>query len=80
MSFDACEYCGGSVRPRRATVDLRQAERLCIFRNVPIGVCSKCGERYYPGRVLEELNEIAQHGLDGAQTVRVPTLDYAKID
>jgi YgiT-type zinc finger domain-containing protein len=78
MKFDACEYCGGTVRGRRVTVDLRRGEQLCVFRNVPVGVCSRCGERYYPGRVLEQLDELAQHGLAGVKTIRVPTFDYAR--
>ncbi|MCK4341542.1 MAG: YgiT-type zinc finger protein [Phycisphaerae bacterium] len=76
MKYDTCEYCDGTVRSRRVTVDLRRGERLYVFHNVPLGVCSKCGERYYPGRVLEQLDEIAEHGLVGAKTVRVPTFDY----
>lgn len=79
MRFDPCECCGGPVRARRVTVDLRRGERLFVFRNVPIGVCSKCGERYYPGPVLEQLDEIAQHGLAGARAIRVPMVDYAKV-
>jgi len=79
MKFDACEYCNGAVRTRRVTVDLRRGSRFYIFDNVPVGVCSKCGERYYPGRVLEHLDEIAEHGLEGAATVRVPRFDYAQV-
>lgn len=78
MKYDKCEYCGGTVRERKVTVDLRRGDQLIVFENVPIGVCSKCGERYYPGRVLEALDEIAQHGLIGAKMQRVPTFDYAK--
>jgi len=79
MKFDACEHCQGSVRTRRVTVDLRRGSRLIVFDNVPIGVCTKCGERYYPGTVLERLDEIAEHGLTGAKTVRVPTFDYREV-
>jgi YgiT-type zinc finger domain-containing protein len=78
MKYDKCEYCGGTVRERNVTVDLRRGDRLFVFENVPVGVCTKCGERYYPGRVLEALDEIAQHGLKGAKTQQVPTFDYAK--
>ena len=79
MKFDSCEYCGAPVRSRRVTVDLRRGTRLYVFHNVPVGVCSKCGERYYPGRVLEQLDEVAQHGLEGAKTISVPTFDYAEV-
>ena len=78
MRFDRCEYCGGTVRERTITVDLRRGDQLTIFQNVPVGVCSKCGERYYPGRTLEALDDLAQHGLAGAKAQRVPTFDYAK--
>ncbi len=79
MKFDPCEYCGSPVRTRRVIVDLRQGENLCVFRNVPVGVCSKCGERYYPGPVLEQLDEITRHGTAGAKTVRVPVVDYGEV-
>ncbi len=79
MKFDPCEYCKGAVRTRRVTLDLRRGSRLYIFHNVPVGVCSKCGERYYAGRLLEHLDEIAQHGLENAITVRVPTFDYGQV-
>ena len=79
MKFDACEYCNGTVRTRRITVDLRRGSSLFVFNNFPVGVCSKCGERYYPGTVLERLDEIAEHGLEGAKTLRVPTLDFLQV-
>ncbi len=67
------------MKGRRVTVDLRRRLLLCTFENVPVGVCTKCGERYYPGPVLEQLDELAAHGLEGARTIRVPTLDYARL-
>ena len=57
MKLDDCE-CGGKVRTRRVTVDLRRGAKLYVFHNVPIGVCSTCGERYYPGPLLEKLDEV----------------------
>lgn len=79
MTYDSCEECGGQVRSRRVTVDLRRGDKLYVFRRVPVGVCSRCGQRYYAGRILEQLDEIAQHVVNGAKTVRVPTFDYADV-
>ena len=79
MTYDACEDCGGRVRGRRVIVDLRRLKKLYVFSRVPVGVCSRCGQRYYPGRLLEQLDEIAQHAVNGAKTVRVPTFDYAEV-
>ncbi len=77
MKFDRCEYCKGAVKARKVTVDLRRGKKLCVFRNVTVGVCGQCGERYYPGPVLERLEELALHGMNGAKTIKVPTFDYA---
>jgi YgiT-type zinc finger domain-containing protein len=77
--FDKCECCGGDVRSRRVTVDLRRGDRLFVFYHVPVGVCSKCGERYYPGPVLERLDELASHGMNGAKRLSVPTFDLAAV-
>ncbi|MFH0983376.1 MAG: YgiT-type zinc finger protein [Planctomycetota bacterium] len=79
MKFDACENCGGPVRERRVTVDLRRGERLYVFYGVPVGVCTKCGERYYPGVVLERLDELAEHGMNGKK-LTVPTFDFAGVE
>ena len=79
MKFDPCENCRGTVRRRQVTVDLRQGKRLCIFENVPVGVCSKCGERYYPGPTLERLDELARHGLRGAKKTPVPAFDLREV-
>ena len=77
MKYDNCEFCGGLVRERRVTVDLRRKDRLYVFYRVPVGVCTKCGERYYPGPLLERLDELAQHGMDEATALSVPTLNYS---
>jgi len=79
MKYDACEYCGGNVEERSVTVDYRRGDLLVVFHNVPVGVCTQCGERYYPGRTLETLDELAQHALDGAETQQVRTFDYARV-
>ena len=77
MKFDRCEYCQGTVRPRKVTVDLRRGKKLFVFKNVTVGVCGQCGERYYPGPVLERLDELARYGMSGTKTIKVQTFDYA---
>ena len=77
MRFDTCEICGGKVRERKVTVDLRRKDRLYVFYNVPVGVCTKCGERCYTGQVIEHLDQLAQHGMPGAKKLSVPTLNYS---
>ena len=77
--YNSCEYCGGRIVERKVTVDVRRKDELFVFDNVPIGVCSRCGERYYPGPVLERLNEIAEHREVVTATIEVPRLDFAEV-
>jgi YgiT-type zinc finger domain-containing protein len=76
--FDPCEQCGGKVRLKRVTVDFRRKGKLFIFENTPIGVCQKCGERYYPGPVLERMEELASHEELITESVRVPKVDFSE--
>lgn len=76
--YDKCEYCGGSVREKRVTIDLRVKGKLHIFENVPVGVCRKCGERYYRGRVLERLGELASHQNLFKENIQVPLFNFAE--
>ena len=78
VGFDLCEQCGSKVRAKRVTVDFRRKGKLYIFENAPIGVCQKCGERYYPGPVLERMEQLASHEELFAKTVRVPKFDFSE--
>ncbi|MDZ7359835.1 MAG: type II toxin-antitoxin system MqsA family antitoxin [candidate division KSB1 bacterium] len=76
--YDKCDYCGGSVREKRVTVDLRVKGKLYVFDNVPVGICQKCGERYYRGPVLERLEELAGHKELFKEKIQVPRFDLAE--
>lgn len=76
--YDKCDYCGGNVREKRVTVDMRFKGKLFVFDNVPVGVCQKCGERYYRGPVLERLEELAGHKELFKKKIQVPRFDFAE--
>jgi YgiT-type zinc finger domain-containing protein len=75
---DNCDFCEGRVIERQVTVDLRYKGRLFVFENVPVGVCRKCGERYYRGTVLERLEELASHQRLFKKKIQVPLVDFAE--
>lgn len=77
--YDKCEYCGGPVREKLVTVDYWHKKKLYLFENVPVGVCKKCGERYYPGPVLERFEEIVSHRDMFERWVKVPTFNFSKV-
>lgn len=76
--YDKCDFCGGQVTEKRVTVDLRYKGRLYVFENVPVGLCRKCGERYYRGPVLERLEEVASHQNLFKEKIQVPRFDFAE--
>ena len=50
----ACEYCEGVVRER--IVEREPISHHCgivVLENVPVGLCDRCGARYYAAPVLK---------------------------
>lgn len=71
-----CEYCDGRVEERRVRDDHWAGDDLVIIEDVPVGVCNRCGERYYPARVLEKMDRIVARRSRIKRTVRVPVARF----
>ena len=78
MTYDNCEYCDGKVRDRKVRVDHRWKGLLIVVEKVPVGVCTRCGERYYPAPVLRQLDLIAQGKVGSVREIRVPVADFTR--
>ncbi|MBI3553157.1 MAG: YgiT-type zinc finger protein [Elusimicrobia bacterium] len=78
MKNDPCEYCGGSVKQRKARVDHRWKGALVVVEKVPVGVCRRCGERYYDASVLRRLDLMAQGKVGSVGRISVPVGDYSR--
>ena len=73
----SCEHCGGLVRERRVAQEaLRHKGRFVILEGVPIGVCEKCGARYYDASVLRRVAEVGCGSIPAKQAVEVPVAKY----
>ena len=73
---DACEYCKGPIKIRKIRVDHWWKGKLIVIKNVPVGVCARCGERYYEAKVLRQLDRIAQGKVGSLRHIKVPVSDY----
>ena len=71
-----CEYCSGTVRERRVRDDYWRGDLLLIIENVPVGICDRCGERYYSATVLEKLDRLATRRSKIKRTLRVPVASF----
>jgi YgiT-type zinc finger domain-containing protein len=55
-----CEYCEGTVRPKKVEREaFKHKKGFIILEDVVIGVCDACGSRYYSADILQAVNDIA---------------------
>lgn len=69
----ACHYCDGTVRPK--TVDrevFKHKLGFIMLEDVVVGVCDRCGNRYYSADVLHAVQELATGVKPPERTVEVP--------
>ena len=72
-----CEHCDGTVRERRVDREaLRHKENFVILEDVPVGVCDKCGARYFAASILRRVAEIARGRISTQRTLQVPVDRY----
>lgn len=74
-----CEHCDGTVRSRRVLREaLRHKGGFVILEDVPIGVCDRCGARYFDASVLRRVAEIGRGAAPPVRTLAVPVDRYAQ--
>ena len=68
-----CEYCEGTVRAKRVAREaFKHKKGFVILENVEIGVCDKCGNRYYSADTLRRVQDIASGKIPPEHTEQVP--------
>jgi YgiT-type zinc finger domain-containing protein len=69
---ERCEYCKGLINEKIMDMSRKVNKSYVVIENVPTGVCTECGTRYYSANVLKSIEE-ALHGRRKAiREVRVP--------
>ena len=55
-----CEYCDGTVEERIVAQEaFKHKTGFVILEKVPIGICDRCGNRYYTAELLRKVEEVA---------------------
>ena len=68
-----CEYCGGTVREKRVEREaFKHKTGFVILEDVVIGICDKCGNRYYSADTLKRVQAIATGKILPDRTEQVP--------
>ena len=75
-----CYFCKGTTEIKKITVDFRWGDQLFIVENVPVEICSQCGERYYSAKVSHKLDDIVKKGNSESQkprkTLEIPVYSW----
>ena len=73
----SCEHCGGKVKERRVDREaFRHKDGFVVLEQVPIGVCEKCGARYFDAAVVRRVAEIRRGLTPSDGTMEVPVDRY----
>lgn len=73
----SCEHCGGLVRGRIVDLEvLRHKGGFVILEQAPIGVCEKCGSRYFDATVVRRAAEIGRGASPAERVLSVPVGRY----
>ena len=69
----SCEYCGSLVEERLVEKEVfKHKNGFVMLENVPVGICRKCGYRYYHSTILKRVNEIGEGKQAPERTEPIP--------
>ena len=54
---ETCEYCQGKIEEKTVDIPRKLGKEYILFKNVPAGVCHKCGIKYFAGNVLKLMTD-----------------------
>lgn len=75
-NYSDCYYCGGAVVERRMPREFRWQGQLFIFEDVPMGVCTQCGEKVLLPEVAKAIDRTVQGKKKPAKMIQVPVYHY----
>jgi YgiT-type zinc finger domain-containing protein len=69
----ACEHCDGTVRPKKVAREaFKHKKGFIILEGIVVGVCDKCGTRYYSAEILHAVHDIATGAKPSERVEEVP--------
>ena len=68
-----CEYCYGFKKTKNVTKEVfKHRDGFVILKNITIGVCDSCGNRYYSADILNRVEAIATGKIEKEAVENVP--------
>ncbi len=73
-----CEYCAGTVRPKKIAHEaFKHKNGFVILENVTVGVCDVCGNLYYSADIIHTVHQIAAGQKTPERTALIPVAHLA---
>ena len=73
-----CEHCDGTVRERIVEREaFKHRDGFVILASVPVGVCDKCGYRYYHASLMHRVEKTAAKKESPERMEQVPVASFA---
>lgn len=73
MNGYLCEYCNGIVKEKWVKKEVfKHKNGFVILENVPIGICDRCGFKYYHSTILKRVEEIGEGKQAPERTELIP--------
>lgn len=74
---ESCYFCKGTVVHQPTTVDFWWGDDLKIIENVPAGVCTQCGEKYFDAPVYKRMERLAKEDSEAVRRLSVDVVRYS---
>jgi YgiT-type zinc finger domain-containing protein len=74
--YDDCYFCGGVVEERLLPREIRWKGELLIFENVPMGVCTQCGEKFLRPEVAKTIDAALEVTKRPSRVLQVPVYQF----
>jgi len=75
-----CCFCKGKTEIKNIDVDFRWGDKLFVVKNVPVEVCSQCGEKYYSAKISKKLDNLVKKQksskIKPRQVIQVPVFNW----
>ena len=73
---ERCEYCNGLLKERNTEMSRKVKGKYVVIENVPTGIRTECGTRYYTANVLKSIEETLRGRRKATREVRVPVYSF----
>ena len=64
----ACEECGGILKPKKIRLEEFEGGKLFVIEDAPVMECESCGEVWVPQPIIEEFENM----MDAAKKKKLP--------